>query len=99
VERGEYDGRRLAGRRRLSLGRFLKLLGSAAHGLQFPFQVCDDFRLGWVGLIGGVEFGDHLLEPLDALPHLPDQSLGGIVSHGRRNLVRHRQGRSSSESA
>jgi hypothetical protein len=99
VEGVVYDGHHFAGSGRLYVGRFLKLLESAAHGLQFPFQVCDDFRLGWVGLIGGVEFGDHLLEPLDALPHLPDQSLGGIVSHGRRNLVRHRQGRSSSESA
>jgi hypothetical protein len=37
VEGGEYDGHHFAGRRRLFVGRFLKLLESAAHGLQFPF--------------------------------------------------------------
>jgi hypothetical protein len=57
------------------------------HRLQFPFQVCDDLGLGGVGLVGGAQFGDHLLEPLEALAHFPDQALACIVGHRSRNLA------------
>ena len=62
----------LQARLALLADRSLELLKAARSESELALEGGDDLGLGWVGLVGGVEVSDHLLEAVEAGSHVRD---------------------------